>query len=171
MDTRLVALDLVLRELGVKRNIDSLDNRVRLQKAIYISQEAGVHLGYRFSWYVRGPYSTSLTRDYYYLDVASGDESPHPDGRVLRENVKATLKKIKPIMSSPASVNLIPSAWLELVSSTHYLLKTIGKDDPQIARQKLRQLKPDLYPHLDVAERQLTTIGLLHDGLRRQTAP
>ena len=67
MNTRLIVLELVLRELGMEPVIDSLQDRIRLQKAIYLSQEAGVPLGYRFGWYVRGPYSKGLARDYYYL--------------------------------------------------------------------------------------------------------
>ena len=49
MDTRLIVLDLVLRELDIESTIERLDDRVRLQKAIYISQEVGVRLGYRFN--------------------------------------------------------------------------------------------------------------------------
>src|SRR3712207_9330456 len=50
--------------------------RKRVQKAVYIGQLTGVDLGYRFSWYVKGPYSTALTRDYYDLaeDVNSGED-------------------------------------------------------------------------------------------------
>ena len=170
MDTRLIGLELVLHELGIEPNIDRLEDRVRLQKAIYLSQEAGVPLGYRFSWYVKGPYSPSLTRDYYYLDVASGDDSQATHGRLLRDDVQSILKRIGPIMSVPKEVQLKPSAWVELVSSIHFLLKTIGKHDPQIARMKLRQLKPDLYPHFDIAERQLAEIDLLPGGVPSQQA-
>ena len=60
MDTSLIVLQLVLSELGVEPTIENLDDRIRLQKAMYLSQEAGVRLGYRFSWYVRGPYSQAL---------------------------------------------------------------------------------------------------------------
>lgn len=161
MDTRLIVLELVLRELGIESKIDTLEDRIHLQKAIYLSQEAGLSLGYRYSWYVRGPYSTSLTRDYYFLQMAYGDDSEGGHSRSLRRHVKSILSKIKPIMTVPPDVDVSPSAWLELVSSSHYLLKTVGKDDHEAARKKLRKLKPHLSKYIAQAERELTTIGLL----------
>jgi len=43
----------------------SLDTRVILQKKVYFLQEFGCKLGYNFGWYLKGPYSTDLTRDAY----------------------------------------------------------------------------------------------------------
>ena len=36
MDTRLVVLELVLRDLDMETTIETLDDRIRLQKAIYL---------------------------------------------------------------------------------------------------------------------------------------
>ena len=160
MDTRLVALDLVLRELGVERNIDTLENRIRLQKAIYLSQAAGVPLGYRFSWYVKGPYSTRLTRDYYFLDVASDDTFTVSDGPELRDDIKSILQNIRPLLSVPQHVDLSVSAWLELVCSLHYLFHTVGKQNAETARAKLRNLKPRLSTFAEFAEQHLREFGL-----------
>ena len=160
MDMRLVALDLVLRELGIERNIDTLENRIRLQKAIYLSQAAGVPLGYRFSWYVKGPYSTRLTRDYYFLDVASDDALTVSGGPELRDDIKSILQHIRPLLPVPPNVNLSDSAWLELVCSLHYLFQTVGKNNADAGRAKLRDLKPRLSKYVDFAEQQLRDFGL-----------
>ncbi len=161
MDTRLIVLELVLKELDIGLNIDTLEDRIRLQKAVYITQEAGVPLGHRFSWYVRGPYSPGLARDYYYLQLASEDELDPNHGRSLRQQVKETLEGLRPIMSASNEVPLEQPDWLELVSSIHYLHKTVGTSNPEEARTKLHQLKPRLSPYIPQAERALWQIGLL----------
>lgn len=63
MDGRLVVLKRVVEALDEDCNIASFDDRKRLQKAIYLAQIAGIDLGYRYGWYIKGPYSTDLTRD------------------------------------------------------------------------------------------------------------
>src|SRR5438445_2603540 len=62
---RLVALRLVLKELGIPQEPTDLAARKRIQKAVYLAQSAGVPLGYDFGWYKRGPYSPSLARSYF----------------------------------------------------------------------------------------------------------
>ena len=137
MSKRLIVLELVLTELGIEPTIETLEDRIQFQKAVYLSQEAGVPLGYRFSWYVRGPYSPSLARDYYYLQLASDDELSSNHGQSLRRDVKETLRQIKPIISEDNGVHLSQTDWLELVSSILYLHKTVGTDDPEEARTKM----------------------------------
>ncbi len=43
------------------------DQRLVTQKTVYLMQAFGLYLGYLFTWYIRGPYSPSLTRDVYGL--------------------------------------------------------------------------------------------------------
>ena len=61
MDTRLMNLKLVLSELGFSSSIDTLNDRVTFQKAVYLAQAVGIPLRYRYSWYIMGPYSRDLT--------------------------------------------------------------------------------------------------------------
>jgi len=44
-------------------NMDSFENRIRLQKLIYILISYKIHFKYNFSWYVKGPYSSDLAND------------------------------------------------------------------------------------------------------------
>ena len=59
LDEDVVSLGMVLKNLD---NFDMSDfgGRLTLQKSVYLLQSFGVYMGYRFSWYVRGPYSTRL---------------------------------------------------------------------------------------------------------------
>ena len=161
MDTKLVALSLVLQELGVGLTIDSLEDRILLQKAVYVSQQADVDLGYRFSWYIRGPYSPSLAKDYYRLEAATVDEPEPTRGKKLRPHVGKKLRELRPLMSVPKGVKLNPSEWLELVSSIHYLHNTVGRDDPSLARERLCSLKPRHSKYMERAESELVEFGLL----------
>ena len=158
MYERLVALELVLKALDIDSSIQDLSDRIRFQKAIYLSQEAGVRLGYGFGWYVRGPYSPSLARDYYYLHMAR-DKSTVTHDRKLRKAILSQLNNIRPLMSPPSAVTLDTSNWLELVSSLHYLRNAAGKE----ASEKLANVKPHLSKYIPYAEEKLVEAGLLSD--------
>ncbi|MCY4474837.1 MAG: hypothetical protein OXC83_05315 [Chloroflexi bacterium] len=160
MENRLIALDLVLKELGLPANIDTLPDRILLQKAIYLAQEAGVNLGYRFSWYVRGPYSTGLTRDYYDLKIASAYDDEEPHGKFLHDAIKSRIARMAPILQVPTGVELSQSHWLELVSSLHYLRKRVTKASSDDAQTKLHELKPDIADFSAVAVTELDRIEL-----------
>src|SRR5262245_45792463 len=120
MDQRLVVLKVFLDELGVSDSIDTVDDRKRVQKAIYLGQLSGLDLGYPFGWYVKGPYSTDLTKDYYSLAeaIASGDMDYA--GKLLPEPLRARLQKVQPLMTVPDDIGLAQEDWLELVSSFHH---------------------------------------------------
>src|SRR2546428_7960302 len=49
----------VLRSLG-PINLDYFNDRLKLQKLGYLAQEFGAKGGFPYSWYIRGPYSSSL---------------------------------------------------------------------------------------------------------------
>ena len=53
----------VAEALGLTRN--STEERLKLQKTIYLIQAYGLKLGYGFSWYRYGPYSQDLVYDAY----------------------------------------------------------------------------------------------------------
>lgn len=150
MDGRLVVLQLFLNELGIDSDITSLAHRKTIQKSIYLAQRAGVDLGYRFGWYRLGPYSTSLTRDYYQLSDEESLSSGSIDGRVLKDSVKARLEKVKPLFEMPGDVDLPQEDWLELLASYDYLRKVQKLDDKQ-ATKKLNEEKPLLVGHLETA--------------------
>lgn len=50
-------------------------DRLNIQKLTYILQSIGLDLGYTFSWYVKGPYSTELASDAFrYTESESNDD-------------------------------------------------------------------------------------------------
>ena len=160
METRLEVLQLVLEQLGVDPSIDTVDDRVRFQKAIYLAQHAGVPLGYLYSWYVMGPYSPDLTRDYYALHESSEENDEAAGTKSLREPFVSNLKNIEPSMKPPEGVHLNQSQWLELMSSVHYL-RMVEQRDEISTRQRLELTKPHLFAYTDRAFQRLSEVGLL----------
>ena len=120
MKTKLIALKLFLEELGVPSNIDTVDERKRVQKTIYLGQIAGVDLGYHFGWYLKGPYSPELTKDYYDLDEALIDGDLEYQKKDLKGQLKEKLQSIKSIVTQPSDVPFSQADWLELLASVHY---------------------------------------------------
>lgn len=158
MEARLAALKLVLNELGETSDISSVSERLRLQKAVYLTQARGLNLGYHYSWYLRGPYSTSLTQDYYRLAdlIAAGDE---PDVE-LNSPSKQALQQVRGLLSKPNDVNLDTHHWYELLASLHYLTN-ISKKSRFDAGVTLRSSKPHLSDYVDRGFDHLDQFGLV----------
>jgi uncharacterized protein YwgA len=147
MENRLLALKLFLDELEVSTSISRVDDRKRVQKAVYLGQLAGVDLGYRFGWYLMGPYSPGLTKDYYALaEAMASDETG--EGRKLRPDLVRKLESIRPLLK-PKDPELSLENWLELLPSVHYLRFVSDLPDKQ-AREVFRKEKPHLLPYYNV---------------------
>lgn len=162
MDRRLIGLKLVLDALGVDSDIGSVGDRKRIQKAVYLAQEAGVGLGHHFGWYLMGPYSPSLARDYYDMALALDCEAlPMQDER-LRRDVADILRTLSTGIRVPDECGNMPDEdWLELLASYHYLRSRAGLD-PNAAEKALRKEKPHVAEHVKAASKTLKAAGLLN---------
>jgi len=159
MDSRLVLLKLFLNELGVSDSINEIDERKSIQKAVYLGQRlAGIDLGYRFGWYLRGPYSPSLTQDYYALadSLSAGDKEW--EQKSLKPEIANKLKKNARVLNKPSNVILSDADWLELIASVDFLRNVRKCDDEEVRRilkkEKLRLVDfvDDAFMHLDSFE-------------------
>jgi hypothetical protein len=160
MEPKLVALKLFLDELDIPASIATIDDRKRVQKAVYLGQLSGVDLRYRFGWYLKGPYSPSLTKDYFSLaeTLTSGDQTYI--GKQFSASVRERLRSVLPLMQVPEEAGLPLEDWLELVSSLHYLRKIQGLDENS-ADYKLQTTKPHLAHLRSLAKDHLSRINLL----------
>lgn len=157
METRLLALKGLLDGLGISTQIDTLNDRKRLQKAVYLGQLSGLDLGYRFSWYIRGPYCTELARDYYDLTRNLQVSNIHV---MLNERALEKLQKVRPVLDRPDGFPLEDAGWLELVASYHFLRKdlTLNHHD---AVTRLQERKAHLAPYVNLAKQRLEQYNLL----------
>jgi uncharacterized protein YwgA len=160
MDRQLVVLKRFVEAMGEPADISSIDARKRFQKAVYLGQVAGVDLGYRYGWYVRGPYSPPLANHYYKLSQAIATKQAAPTNIILKPEAKKTLENLKSLLKLPQSVKLDPSEWYELLASWHFLL-TVSKKDRKAALETMERQKEPLVPFIEVAEAKLKEHKLL----------
>ena len=135
MDNRALALKLVLDHLDTT-DISTVEDRMEVQKAIYLAQAAGVSLGYSYGWYVKGPYSPALTRDYYGLGSEDGQSAK------LKSSAVEKLNRVKALMAAPIDGLRRPQK-LELLASLHYLLRQSGMSEAT-AKKRITATKPHL---------------------------
>jgi len=150
MDMKLVALKLFLDALGVGSSIVTVADRKRIQKAVYLGQLSGADLGYRYGWYIMGPYSTSLTRDYFELSELVQTEGPELDGRQLRPEFQQPLSSIAPLLTVPDDIPLEQEDWLELLASYDYLRRVSRYSHTQ-AITLLKEQKSHIVAYVDQA--------------------
>lgn len=161
MDERQIGLALALKEVGINSNVADFASRLILQKAVYLLEEAGIRLGYSFNWYLRGPYSPSLTRDLF--DLASNGEDVA--GWVLDNDSKAVASRVQTLLSPSADEELVSKARrLELLASLHYLVRhhRVTVDDYDQATAQLAQ-NGKIFSREEVVDavRGLRQVGLL----------
>lgn len=133
----------------------SLPERIIGQKKTYFIQEYGFDLGYRFRWYIYGPYSFDLGSQAFELAALYPPDQMF--GISLSSADTASLGKIRNFFDE---VKRLPSKgsqidterfWLELASSVHFL---IHKAVPpartmQEVSARIRKEKPE-YNGVDV---------------------
>jgi uncharacterized protein YwgA len=149
METKLLVLKLFLDTLGIDDSIETVDDRKRVQKAIYLGQLSGIDLGYRYGWYRMGPYCPALTRDYYALESELAAGALSPQGHALNAETVEKLKAIIPLLTAPME-GVDQEDWLELLASVHFLKKVSGLSNEE-ARSTLQQQKPHIADHFGVA--------------------
>jgi uncharacterized protein YwgA len=160
MDGRLVVLGRVAEALAEDVQISTFECRKRFQKAIYLAQTAGVDLGYRFGWYLKGPYSTALTRDYYSMAEALAGGDQISAQQQLKNEIRAKLAGILPLFTVPQGVPLNKADWMELLASWHYLRK-VSRFDHEEARAFMQDRKSHLVPFIARANDQLAAFGII----------
>ena len=122
--------------------MDVFDDRLRLQKIVYLLWGHGIYLGYGFNWYVHGPYSPKLADDGYAID-----DDIFERGRAITLNdetrVIESLNKFKDVVGEE---NLNNRLYLEILASLHYIKKVAfgGKDDYPAISEWLISRKPHL---------------------------
>ena len=131
MDLQQIRLGLVLRETGVQVNVRTFADRLIMQKTGYLLQQAGIPLGYHFTWYLRGPYSPDYTDDVFALAGAGSVEAAELDQWKLDEPSANILTRVKGLFDR-ASKEAGPARWLELLASVLFLIRTrqASADDP-----------------------------------------
>jgi len=115
-------------------SLETFDDRLIIQKTVYMLQAFGLNIGYHFSWYLKGPYSTGLTTDAYNLQ----SEQPQCLEMSLRfpnREVEDAFNKYMEFMSDKRN----DAHRLEIIASVHYLKKQYPKMSNEEILNKLRE--------------------------------
>lgn len=107
LESARVPVRLIVDKLDL-RLADSFDDRLVLQKVVYLMQRKGFQIGYSYRWYLRGPYSSELTKDAF----AVVDWPEIATGRVLTGPANEFIDKI---VEPPEGISEVD--WLELVAT------------------------------------------------------
>lgn len=140
MENKVDALGGLLKRIG---NFDPNDfksnfnDRLILQKTIYLMEHFGLNIGYYFSWYLRGPYSPALARDAYEI-AKTYSEIPLAKfaNPAKEERFCKFLSFIKPFSHNHAD--------LERIASTHFLCKKYPDLSPLEVYLKIRAKIPSM---------------------------
>lgn len=117
----------------------TFDDRLRLQKLIYMVEAFGVYLGYDFSWYLRGPYCTRLAKTGFELEqiadrIEDGTKTKFADP-YMQKRFDRAIRFIDRIMDGPSDTER-----LEIASSIHLLLQTTDLDKQAILSRVISKM-------------------------------
>lgn len=113
--------------------------RMKMQKLIYLLQEAGISIGdYNFHWYKHGPYSQQLQNDILMITDCSNHSIRYS------ETAKVIVSRLKSILNDNTSYR--DDVWAECLASLQYLRSSVCSNDASDEEivKKLQERKPHL---------------------------
>src|SRR6266540_2091454 len=122
MNSQQILLSLVLREAGVPIEVGHFDERLVIQKSVCSLQYAGVNLGYRFRWYLRGPYCTELTSDAFWLAGQKSQIADELKRWRLDDESRQRIVKLKELFTGRPLAKL--ANHLELLASVLFIVRS-----------------------------------------------
>ena len=127
----------ILKDVG-NFSMDDFAGRLTLQKTVRLLQAFGINLGYRYTWYLHGPYCKALVRDGYIAREVV-DDLPELNITFEGELVQRRYEQFKEFMEDKKH----DPALLEICATMcHLAAAGIGKD-------AVLELTVNKKPHLD----------------------
>jgi hypothetical protein len=162
MNQQQLATKLALDALGIPIELATFDERLIVQKAMYLTNVAGFDRGHYFRWYLRGPYSPELTRDVFGIKAEIEAGLDDSGGWVLGRDAVQQLARVKKLI--PDGDRAARARKLELLASVHFLVdrKQVSGPDARALMTLLAKYDKD-YSESEVAEalRELRDHALL----------
>ena len=110
------------------------DNRLILQKTIYLLQAFGLNVGYSFNWYLRGPYSPDLSRTTY---LVASNYDPEASAQFCDEKSEKRFCEFLAFIGTKKN----DQVWLETVASIHFLANLYGeKNEAEVYARVSRKM-------------------------------
>lgn len=118
---------------GNKLDMKLYENRILIQKMVYILQCAKINFDYRFTWYLKGPYSIKLSHEEF-LAV----ENKTRKEAELEANEKEIIEKLK----NEFGTSLSNEKDMELIGSLLFIQYDMKVNEKEKIIEKLTTLKP-----------------------------
>lgn len=116
----------------------SFEDRLRVQKFVYLLESFDVYLGYEYSWYLRGPYCLTLAASGFALDGFYARIPENPNMHFSKPSVHERFEGFKRFVSGrEADID-----FLEMAASLHFLEKSGGLPRAQIFERVLNKRRP-----------------------------
>lgn len=126
-----------------------LDNRIKLQKAVYLLENMGLHVGdYSFSWNKYGPYSLALDSDAQNCSLL-GEQSV-----VFSDFAEKNFEKLRGYIAQKIVYNC--TQWMECITSLYYL-----KNIYRYSEDKLISELVERKPYLSNEQANLTALSII----------
>ena len=138
----IVDLGVLIKNIpGYDFSMDGFGDRLRLQKTVYLLQAFGIYLGYDFSWYLRGPYCTSLTINGFALNDMYGNIPDGLEAKFQSAHKQGAFRRFRSFIKGKNTDQL------EILASLNYLKQTGMSDED--AKSKVEQ-KQERFTRKDV---------------------
>lgn len=134
MNRMVVDLGVLLKNTpGYDFSMASFNDRLRLQKTVYLLQAFGIYLGYDFSWYLRGPYCPSLTINAFALNDLYGRIPGDIEAKFEQVDKQRVFKRFQAFVKGKDVDEL------EIIASLHYLRQTGVSEKDAKSRAEAKQ--------------------------------
>jgi uncharacterized protein YwgA len=162
MDRQQIGVKLTIEGLGLEFQIKTFQDRLIMQKAIYLAQAKGINLGYYYHWYLHGPYSPSLTRDEFAIAMYISADLDESKGWKLDNTSSQRLRKLRGLLTEPKRDE--QARKLELLASVHFLIdrRQVSRIDTKQITTTLKRFKKNFSEgEVKKAVRELNAYGIL----------
>lgn len=105
-------------------SVQTFNDRLILQKSVYLLQAAGIHMGYRFRWYLRGPYSSDMTAGAFGILNEGEYGKKELQGWKLDDQSVTLARKLQSLLHRERETKMEQARRLELLASVLFLFKT-----------------------------------------------
>ena len=126
--------------LEQESSVDTFSDRKKLQKLVYLTENFGIDLGFTFTWYIHGPYSSNLTR------VMFDKEQ----GTTMKLNTIPDLKDKITRLRTFLGDDINSCDKLELLASLHYVSCVV--DDPISCKNEIFEILAEQKPQFTKEE-------------------
>lgn len=154
MDRKQIALKLAFDALGLKIKVQTFNDRLILQKMVYLLQASNIDFGFRFGWYLRGPYCPALANDAFSIvaDLESAEcEAGHWE---LSDSSKRELDRLgERVQAFRRGERKEQARRLERLASVHFLIDNHGFTIDQVGKiQTELKRNEKTYSTIDIQE-------------------